>query len=174
AMTITMMELKSLGIVAENGIDLHFLGRARGEKKIVELESAESQLELLSSFDGRQQQLFLEYTLRDVANLEKNFRDMFAAWRRGDAARLEELLKEPLRQSKEIVPIYRRLLDDRNVEMAEKIERYLKTDDTYFVVVGAGHLVGEKGLLRLLSRKYGVRPSIVQQPVASGSAAGAN
>ena len=43
------------------------------------------------------------------------------------------------------------LLDDRNVAMAKKVRRYLKdAKRTYFVVVGAGHLVGEKGLVALL------------------------
>ena len=37
--------------------------------------------------------------------------------------------------------------------MAEKIEEYLKTESTYFVVVGAAHLTGEKGIVALLREK---------------------
>ena len=34
--------------------------------------------------------------------------------------------------------------------MTDKIKRFLKDDGTYFVIVGAGHLVGEKGIVNLL------------------------
>ncbi|RJQ38322.1 MAG: hypothetical protein C4550_06760 [Nitrospiraceae bacterium] len=37
--------------------------------------------------------------------------------------------------------------------MTLKIEEFLKTKETYFVVVGAGHLVGNKGIIELLKRK---------------------
>jgi uncharacterized protein YbaP (TraB family) len=37
--------------------------------------------------------------------------------------------------------------------MASKIEEFLKTGQTYFVVVGAGHLIGDKGIIELLRRK---------------------
>ncbi|MGH7857906.1 MAG: TraB/GumN family protein, partial [Candidatus Binatia bacterium] len=78
------------------------------------------------------------------------------AWKQGDARRLEELLNEPLRQSKDIAPIYRKLLDERNEKMAEKIDGYLATGETYFIIAGAAHLVGDNGLVRLLSRKHRV------------------
>jgi uncharacterized protein YbaP (TraB family) len=37
-----------------------------------------------------------------------------------------------------------------------KIEELLKTDKTYFIVVGAGHLVGKRGLLQLLGKDHQV------------------
>ena len=37
--------------------------------------------------------------------------------------------------------------------MASKIEDFLKTKETFFVIVGAGHLVGEKGIVETLKTK---------------------
>jgi uncharacterized protein YbaP (TraB family) len=37
--------------------------------------------------------------------------------------------------------------------MTLKIKDYLKTKGTYFVVVGAAHLVGEKRIINLLKEK---------------------
>ena len=34
--------------------------------------------------------------------------------------------------------------------MASKIEGFLNTKDKYFIVVGAGHLIGDKGIINLL------------------------
>jgi uncharacterized protein YbaP (TraB family) len=46
-----------------------------------------------------------------------------------------------------------KLLDDRNTAMTAKIEHFLQTPKSYFVAVGAGHLVGEQGILSQLQRK---------------------
>jgi len=37
--------------------------------------------------------------------------------------------------------------------MVSKIEEFLRTKETYFVVVGAGHLVGKKGIIEMLRGK---------------------
>jgi uncharacterized protein len=37
--------------------------------------------------------------------------------------------------------------------MVAKIEGFLKTGQTYFVVVGSGHLVGSKGIVNVLKEK---------------------
>ena len=37
--------------------------------------------------------------------------------------------------------------------MADKIAGYLESGSTYFVLVGAGHLVGDQGIPELLSGK---------------------
>jgi uncharacterized protein len=47
----------------------------------------------------------------------------------------------------------KKILDDRNVVMATKIEEYLKGKDPVFVVVGAAHIVGDKGVAKMLRNK---------------------
>jgi uncharacterized protein YbaP (TraB family) len=42
---------------------------------------------------------------------------------------------------------------ERNDAMTQKIEEFLQTDKTYFVAVGAGHLVGERGIVQQLRDK---------------------
>jgi uncharacterized protein YbaP (TraB family) len=37
--------------------------------------------------------------------------------------------------------------------MVSEIEEYLKEKETFFVIVGAGHLVGNQGIIRLLKGK---------------------
>jgi len=53
-----------------------------------------------------------------------------------------------------LTPIYEKLVDERNKIMAGKVQEYLDaTDGSYFVVVGAGHLVGKTGIVQLLREK---------------------
>jgi uncharacterized protein YbaP (TraB family) len=47
----------------------------------------------------------------------------------------------------------KKLLDDRNVTMAIKLDEYLKGKEPIFVVVGAAHIIGDKGLAKMLRDK---------------------
>ncbi len=49
--------------------------------------------------------------------------------------------------------VYEKLVYQRNRRMTAKIEDLLRSKDTCFIVVGAGHLVGKKGIVELLKTK---------------------
>lgn len=151
AMTLTLVELQKLGIDPQYGVDLHFLEKAKG-KPVIELESAASQIELFDGFGDKEQEEFLQYTLKENENIGKHINEIIAAWQAGDAKRIEDFLLQSLKDSPETKPLYVKLFDERNAQMARKITELLKTDKTYFIVVGAGHLVGETGLLAQLGK----------------------
>lgn len=151
ALTVTSLRVQQLGLKPENGIDLHFLKRARGQKEIVELESADFQIRLLSGFSDELQRLFLEETLDDPLSTQEEVAKMIRCWQAGDAAGIEDLLFAERRKDPALEPVFVKLFDERNGPMAEKIEGYLRAGRDCLVVVGAGHLVGEGGILRRLS-----------------------
>lgn len=155
AVTLMGVLLKKAGISPENGIERHLLERARGKKRIAELESVEAQLRLFASFDDEQQVAFLAYTLEDVDHLTRQTDELLDAWKHGNTAYLEGLLRE-IREKKETRPIYDVLFRDRNTKMVGKILHDLKSGEVHLVVVGAAHLVGEDGLVAML-KKHGVR-----------------
>jgi len=97
--------------------------------------------------------LFLFSTLLDLNVIEKEMDSLIEAWENGNVVKTEEILMRGLEQYPEILPIVDKIFYQRNIKMAAKIENYLDTNDTYFVVVGAGHLVGEKGIVQLLKKK---------------------
>ena len=72
---------------------------------------------------------------------------MVKAWRRGDAEAVNHMLREEFR---DFPSLGRRLIDARNRNWLPKIEGYLRSGKTYFVVVGAGHMGGPSGLLAML------------------------
>jgi uncharacterized protein YbaP (TraB family) len=53
-------------------------------------------------------------------------------------------------ESRDFPSLGRRLIDVRNRNWNPKIEGYLRSGKTYFVVVGAGHMGGPSGLLAML------------------------
>jgi hypothetical protein len=153
ALSFQAMELVRLGYSPEHGVDYHFLRKAQGKKRILELESLEEQLSLLSGFSDREQEQFLVYTLEALGSLDRQVGTMVRAWTSGDAQAMESSLADALPPDPSLAPIVRKLFDERNVKMLSKIEGYLNSNGSYFVIVGAGHLVGTRGILELLKSK---------------------
>jgi uncharacterized protein YbaP (TraB family) len=153
ALSFQAMELVRLGYSPEHGVDYHFLRRAQGKKKILELESLEEQLSLLSGFSDREQEQFLLYTLDTLSTMDRQVGNMVRAWTSGDAQAMESALADALPPDPSLAPIVQKLFDERNLRMLPKIEGYLNSNGTYFVIVGAGHLVGKKGIVALLKSK---------------------
>jgi len=157
AMMLINGEIAKLGVSAQNGVDRYFLDKARGKKPIVELEGVAQQIALFDSFSEKEQELFLLSTLEESDALSKSLDTLVTAWRRGDAKALEDTLS-PLRNNPQFAGLYKRLLDDRNVAMAQKIAARLEAGENLFVVVGAGHLVGPGSVVDILKRRFTVRP----------------
>ncbi len=150
AITFEVLELQRLGYNPQYGIDRYFAGKARGKKKIVELESFDYQIRLLNGFNDREQELFLLYTIRDLKTVGKDLDPLIDAWRTGDVKAMSSIVMQTVNESPELLPVFEKLYYRRNIEMADKIAGFLKSGDRYFVVVGAAHLAGNHGIIELL------------------------
>lgn len=149
---LTNMELKKLGFDEELGIDKYFLNRA-SSKKILELESADFQIKLLSGLSDDLQDIILFSTLIGLDNLEIEMEQILKAWLSGDADELERITFKSIAEYPEMSLFYEKLFYERNRNMASKIEEFLKDGGNFFVIVGAGHLIGAKGIIKLLEQK---------------------
>jgi uncharacterized protein YbaP (TraB family) len=142
--------LSDLGYKIEYGIDLYFMNKAKeSNKDILELETVEFQYQLLSSVPDEEMIMAMQY---DIDNPEtvKYLQDLLDAWTDGDVAKMETITFEALTDEPDMASYYEMMFDQRNLGMAEKIKDFLGNDEVYFIVVGAGHLVGENGLINLL------------------------
>jgi uncharacterized protein len=153
AMTLEALESLKLGFDPNYGIDKYFLSKAEGKKRILELESIDYQLNLLSSFSDKDQELLLLYTLRDLKLLEQELEQLSKAWTSGDTKSMESILTRSVSEDNRFASILEKIVYERNRKMASKIEDLLRTSETYFVIVGAGHLVGDRGIIENLKRK---------------------
>jgi len=153
AMTIIGLESLKLGFDPNLGIDKYFLSKAEGRKKILELESLDDQFNLLSEFSDKDQELFLLYTLKDLKMMEQELTQLTQAWTSGDTRTMEAILTRGISEDQRLSLIFEKLIYERNRKMASKIEDFLRTGETYFVIVGAGHLVGDRGIIEILKGK---------------------
>ncbi len=153
AMTLVVLEYGRMGLDYDHGIDVYFLDKAGGTKPIRELESPDFVIGMLNGFSDGYQDLFLRYTLLDLETVGEQADRIIRAWNQGDEAMMEEILGESVREHPALFPVFDALVFRRNVMMAAKIGEYLKEGREFFVVVGALHLVGKKGIVELLRGK---------------------
>ena len=153
ALTITMVELQKQNINSESGIDQYFYSKAKGVKKIIGLESPNYQLKMLLQFAEIDQDLFFRYSMEDIKMLVSEFDQMYQSWSTGNVKAMDELVTKSLADYPELMPVFDKLLYERNQQMAAKIDQFLKADEVYFVVIGAAHFGGELGILNLLKEK---------------------
>jgi uncharacterized protein YbaP (TraB family) len=159
AMIMVLEEYKKQGFDPELGIDMHFLEAAKEQgKEIRELESIEAQLDLFFSIDDQLDDILIAEFLDQMDEIVAMTDEMVRLWKSGDADGLDKFLQDQMGEDPAMAEFYRKLLDDRNVGMADKIDEWLKADTDIYVVVGAGHFSGKMGILRLLEGKgYKVR-----------------
>jgi len=155
AIQMVNLQLMRLGFDPNYGIDKHFLDEAGGNKnkKIIELETFDFQIKLFNQFSDQLQDLFLFYTVRDLDAIEKQIGAMMRAWRNGDAVAMNDLIFKEFKETQKLSPLYEKLFYERNINMLSKIEMLLKSKEEYFIVIGAGHLVGEDGIINRLKEK---------------------
>ena len=149
----TSVGFLKLGFDPNYGIDQYFLSKAAGKKTIVELESLDYQIDLLSNFNDHDQELFLLMSLKDLDTFGQDIDQFLQAWSSGDAKSLEKMVTRSMTEDRRLSSIYETLIYDRNRKMVSKIEDFLKTKETYFVIVGAGHLIGGQGIVEILKAK---------------------
>jgi hypothetical protein len=151
AMMIEVLEISKMGADPEKGLDKYFDGRARKEgKQVIGLEPVDFQIDLVTSFSKEEEEMMMKTTLEDLDKGKQEFGDIIKAWQTGDSAAIEKLLNESL---KEAPALCKRMLTDRNKNWVPKIEELLRGDKNALVIVGAAHLVGDEGVVKLLEKK---------------------
>ncbi len=152
SMTITSMELMKIGFDPNYGIEKYFLNKSKG-KTILELEGVSFQIGIFDNFSDKENDMFLLSSLKEAESLSENMDVMVRAWRDGDEESLAKIVKKNRDSSPNLEGIFKIIIDKRNISMTGKIENWIKKGGKYFIIVGAAHLVGENGIIKLLREK---------------------
>ncbi|HWD37495.1 MAG TPA: TraB/GumN family protein [Fimbriimonas sp.] len=153
--------LKS-GMKVNLGIDEHFMSLAtKAKKPIVEAESVDFQLKLLTSIPPDEQNDMLKDALKGQHDMKEGMGKLVSQWVAGDAASLtKEFIKE------KPTKFDHRILLDRNPHMADVAEGFLKKKEPCLFIVGAAHLLGPDGVVSIL-KKRGYTVTQVKGPIGS-------
>ncbi len=153
-MMLMQNAMQKIKLDPAKGLDVHFMN-LDPEKKIFELESLEAQLKYISGFPEDIQIMSLLDAVEDDTDPGENLEKLVALWKKGDADGLRDHIFKDRAEKPEYEPLFELMFDVRNQRMTEGILAIVAAEDidTLFVVVGAGHLVGDKGMVALLADK---------------------
>jgi uncharacterized protein YbaP (TraB family) len=136
------------GMSPSLGVEEFLVQRARARsKQIVGLETAREHSEIFSGLSDRESEALLLLTFIPPDGGSPDLSRLMNAWRNGDSELPWQVIHDGFR---DFPSLGERILDTRNRKWIPKIENYLGSGETYFVVVGAAHFGGPNGLLALL------------------------
>lgn len=134
------------------GIHYYFLDKAKEEnKEIVEMEGYSFQMDLMQGLNKSHADSILKNFLSyedNVSNYEKLSQFVLD----GDIESLINIMYPKNDNSRE-QGYYEAFLFDRNDKMTELAKEYIASGDTYFIAVGAGHVIGERGIIQQLEQQ---------------------
>lgn len=121
-------------------------------KELMGLETFQEQMSVFSKVDIKDQCRSLKKMATHFVSFRREIKKTSELYIQGD---LQKLLKKAKRS---IGGMRQVLLYDRNIIMANRFELFAQ-EQSLFAAIGAGHLGGKKGVLRILKKKgYHIKP----------------
>ncbi len=150
---LTTQQFAEEGYAPEAGVDRWFQDRADA-KPVIGLETLESQIAVFDAMPMELQVEALVGTLErpsDEGGLSPG--QLLEAWRLGDAEALASMIFVDRGRDPRLDALYEALYFRRNREMSRRIAELVSEGGSYFVVVGAGHMLGAQGIPALLAER---------------------
>jgi hypothetical protein len=120
---------------------------------IVALETAAEQWGLLDRLPLRIQEIMLRDALNRSSRFDRATDQLIEAWRRGDEGVLQELVFRPIAEDADFESFYDSIFFRRNEVMAQRLAEFARDGKTRFAVLGAGHMLGPRGIPSLLCER---------------------
>lgn len=146
---LSSYQMKKAGYDSKYGLDMYFFNKAKDKKETDELEGADFQFNLLNSFSDEEQEKYFIMSMGNIKETKESLDLLFDIYKKGDEAAMLEALGEDDKSSN----YYQQMILERNKNMTLKIEEYLNTEKTYFVVAGLAHFIGDDGIVQMLKDK---------------------
>lgn len=148
--------MAALSYPVYHGLPLDFallMKATQAGKKTAGLETSQEQIAVFDGMSLADQTHLLALTVDQASNLQAQMDKLLAAWLARDLGALHRAEREDAPAGDRAYDTFmKRLTHERNLRMAERMAPYLKQGNA-FIAVGALHLVGDDGLLRLLAQR---------------------
>ncbi len=154
ALNIQLTVMREHGFEPEYGLDKFFIAQAKGRGvPVLDLETLDDQLKPLAEMSGAESDLFLRSVVLEMDELPATLRTFLDTWNSGDVQGFGEVFFREYDRYPELVPLLDKIIIRRNHRLTARINSLLDRRPPVFIVVGAGHLVGEQGILALLTAR---------------------
>ncbi len=138
------------GLSSDLGVEEFLMRRAQtNHKPTTGLETTQEHMDVFAGLTDKQSEamLLLMFIPGDGPS---SHGDLMRAWKRGDAETATRMVMDGFR---DYPSLGNRILAARNQKWIPKIENYIHSGQTYFVVAGAAHFGGSQGVLALLRQR---------------------
>ncbi len=155
-LTLSIIPIMQAGYNPASGVDraIDAFAETNG-KPLRAFETVEEQMGFFANLDAETQREILLEAIEEAEQGPEQIGTMTAAWERGDLDALERLVVDDTRD--EYPEVYQALFVARNNAWIDVLVRELEGAGVDFVAVGAGHLLGDDGLVeQLRARGYTV------------------
>jgi uncharacterized protein YbaP (TraB family) len=142
--------LEMAGFSDQLGVDFYFYHKAKtAGKPVLGLETLRDQAQIFDSFNDKENELYLVSTISGLPAYAVMVRRLVDAWKDGNVRLLDQLLNQDKRSDPTTHDV---LFSKRNSKWMPEIERFAHENGNYLIIVGAGHLVGDDGVIAQLKR----------------------
>jgi hypothetical protein len=147
-----VLPLQKAGYDPNSGIDriLQTEAKKKGEK-IEGFETLEQQVRFMDELTEQEQLAFLDDTFEEVAEGIARLDKAAAAWVKGDTKTIDDVLVQEMKTK--YPTLYEKLLVQRNIRWAGKIQEMLQRSGVQLIAVGAGHVVGPDSVQEQLAKR---------------------
>jgi uncharacterized protein len=147
---ITSRYTELAGFREDLGVDRYFYSQARDSRKpVLGLETVRDQARVLSADDATGEARLVE-AIASLPAAKAILDELVIAWKDGRINTLDRLLNQDEWNDPKS---FESMFLQRNQRWLPQIERFLRSDGNYLVIVGSGHLVGDHGLVRTLQER---------------------
>lgn len=151
ATTLSLMPAIKAGYNPAQGVEHILSAQAKAQnKKITALETVEQQLGFFDQLSPALQIAYLNESVKSLNEATAMLDQMVSLWLLGQTDELATVMNEALATSPELGAL---LLDKRNQNWAEQLQKQLAQPGTVFVAVGSGHLAGDASVQHYLARR---------------------
>lgn len=135
-------------------LDMQLYRRAiQAQKPVAGLETAQEQVDVFDQMSIADQLWLLNQAVDEIKQTDALFPEMLEAYVKGDLAALVLMQQQMMSAESDIDDrLMHRLLTQRNLRMAQRMQPYLQQGDA-FIAIGALHLPGQDGVLHLLEQQ---------------------
>lgn len=151
-LTISVLPMMKAGYTLESGVDTTLAAEWKATGKTVDgLETLDQQVHFFADMSEADEVMALHVSLEQLDHASEDVDKIVTAWIKGDIETIATLENTEFKQ--EDPGLYKLLIVQRNKTWAEQLSRMLDSGGTEFVAVGAAHLPGNDGVLKLLAAK---------------------
>ncbi len=156
-MFVSMLSMKAMQCSTQESYETNLMSKAKTQQKSIGgLETIKDQLDIFDQMSKSELKQMLLQTMEQMSETDTTLRTMTSLYKTQDVEALHRFIVS----FEDMYSMESKLISSRNLRWMNQLQHDMP-HESLFIAVGAGHLGGEQGLIKLLRRGgYTVEPIV--------------